>query len=139
MIVNNIAIELPTYVIKAVRCHSPVGLSDIGHLLLDHYTNPISIFDLVSFGDIDTLAATTDDTIYVPAPIQQKKGKRILNPYVFEMYSDRNEFADANRTEPRFLFMYSYRTNRWEFLDRSLPSTSGWIDLTKWFIKDQER
>jgi len=138
MIVNNIAIELPTYAITAVRCYSPVGLSDMGRLLLDHHTNPISIFDLVFFGDIDTLTATKDGIIYVPRRTKQKKGK-IVEVYAFEMYSGRNVFTDENRTDARLLFMYSYRTNRWEFLDRSRPSTSGWIDLTKWFINDQEK
>jgi hypothetical protein len=138
MPIINIAIELPTNAVKAVRCHTPVGLSEAGRLLLDYYTNPISIFDLVSFGDIETLAPSQENTTHVHPPTAKKNKKPVLKEYDYEMYDDRDAFISENRTGSQSLFLYSYKTNRWEFWDRRFSLPHGWAELTNEFITNCE-
>ena len=133
---TNIALEFPTNIVKAVRCHSPVELFEVGRLLLNYHSNPVSVFDLVSFGDIDTLTASVSDIAHVPdkPTVRKENGKTVILDHVYEKYEDREDFVNNNRTSPSFLFLYSFKTNRWEFFDRIFPHV-GWSPLTDAIIK----
>jgi len=119
--IANIALEYPTYQVKAVRCLAPTELSELRQILAN-YTNIFNVFELVDFGDIDTLTSSSAGIVRVPMPdypiYRYEPYGKIRQDYPYEIYVNRDVFVENNRTGAVVLCLYVVGVNEWVFFEK---------------------
>ena len=55
-----IGIKLDNNIVKTIYCHWDGYPEHNGKLLVENYTSPASVFELMELGDLSSLAATPD-------------------------------------------------------------------------------
>lgn len=124
----SIAIEFPTYQIKAVRCWAPTALSDVS-CLLANYTHTLHVFDVVDSGDILLLAPTVQAIrriAHPDFPIIRKEGrKKYKQDHPYTLHNNRDFFVTWHQAEADYLFLWSVVKEQWLYFDMAVPE-KGW-------------